>query len=82
MHIVSLNGRFCGVKRTQSEASGRQLNRSWLPLTRTRLRCQECSAHRLFLTSQTGSGTIASQAVYGLSVHCAECPLTNAPVSA
>lgn len=53
MHIASSNGHFCGLKRTRSEASRRHLNCSWLVPYPNRLRCQECPAHRLFLTSQT-----------------------------
>ena len=53
LHIASSNGHFCGLKRTRSEASRRHLNCSWLVPYPNRLRCQECPAHRLFLTSQT-----------------------------
>ena len=51
MHLASSNGHFCVVKRTRSEASGHILNCSWLPLYQIHMRCQECLAHRLFLTS-------------------------------
>ena len=81
VHIASSNGHFCGLKRTRSEASGRHLNCSWLSLARTVWDVKNaphtaCSWHlRRFGYHRKPSSSC-------LSVHIAECPLTNAPVSA
>jgi hypothetical protein len=62
LHNASSNGHFCGVKRTRSEAGGRQLNCSWLPLPEPFERSRMLRTS-LVLDLSNDSGTITSQAV-------------------